>query len=200
MPSSSSSYSPPVERLLERIGTAAAQSDVEAICAGVKDALCEQIVRGGLELPAELIAPAPDKYARRLLHKCPQDSYAIVIMVWGTDQSTPIHDHAGKWCVECVYSGKIKVTSYDKLEETDTTARFRAEDEIFAERGNAGALIPPRDYHVIANAQQDPSVTIHVYGGEMEGCHAFSPQEGDVYEKKWCGLSYTQCGSSSDAH
>lgn len=188
-PSSSAS----LDRLLERIGAASGQDDVEAVCRGVKDALCEEVVRGGLELPAELIAPAPDKYARRLLHKCPQDRYAIVIMVWGIDQGTPIHDHAGKWCVECVYSGKIKVTSYEMLEDGETTARFRPEDVQLAERGSAGALIPPRDYHVIENANNAPSVTIHVYGGEMEGCHAFFPQGEDVYEKKWCELCYTAC-------
>lgn len=188
------SFPAPIARLLERIGEASTQEDVEAICRGVKDALCDEVIRGGLELPAELVAPAPDKYARRLLAKCPQDKYAIVIMVWGVDQGTPIHDHAGKWCVECVYSGQIKVTSYDKLAEDETTARFRAEEVTFARKGEAGALIPPRDYHVIENAQKGESaVTIHVYGGEMEGCHAFFPKEGDVYDKKWCELCYTAC-------
>ncbi|MCB9919277.1 MAG: cysteine dioxygenase family protein [Planctomycetes bacterium] len=184
-------FAPPIRRLLDRVATAARLNDIEATCAGVKAALCEEIVDGGLELPRELVRPSSDRYARRLLAKCPDNLFAIVIMVWGTGQGTPIHDHAGKWCVECVYDGLIKVTSYDRLEETETTARFRAEDVVFAEKGNAGALIPPRDYHVIENAREAPSVTIHVYGGEMDGCHAFFPLEADCYEKKWCDLCYT---------
>lgn len=192
-------FAPPIRRLLDRVAVAARLDDVEATCRGVKDALCEEIVHGGLELPAELVRPAPDRYARRLLAKCPDNLYAIVIMVWGVNQGTPIHDHAGKWCVECVYEGRIKVTSYDRLEDGTTTARFRREDVVYAEKGSAGALIPPHDYHVIENALDDEaSVTIHVYGGEMNGCHAFLPIESespdsDLYTKKWCELSYTPC-------
>ena len=36
--------------------------------------------------------------------------------------------------------------------------------------GEAGRLIPPTDHHVIANALRDrPSVTLHIYGGELGG-------------------------------
>ena len=39
--------------------------------------------------------------------------YSVVVMVWDRNQGTPLHDHAGVWCVECVYRGRIRVTSFD---------------------------------------------------------------------------------------
>ena len=43
--------------------------------------------------------------------------------------------------------------------------------------GEAGALIPPFDYHVIENPFSEPAATVHVYGGEMECCEVFLPEE-----------------------
>ena len=56
--------------------------------------------------------------------------------------------------------------------------QFERETEIVAGPGEAGALIPPFEYHVIANVDPTPSVTIHVYGGEMDHCHIFNPDSG----------------------
>ena len=181
------------DRLITRLDEAAARADHDAICDGVKQALCEEVVHGGWRLPEEFVSPAPDCYARRLLHRDPGGLYTIVVMVWDPGQGTPIHDHSGMWCVECVYQGNIKVTSYDLVGSVDEQrVRFVREDAIAAGFGEAGALIPPREYHVIENPNGDTAVTIHIYGGEMEGCHTFEPCEGeqDVYERKWRDLCY----------
>jgi hypothetical protein len=45
-----------------------------------------------------------------------------------------------------------------------------------ATRGAAGCLIRPFEYHTLGNARADgASVTLHVYGGEMDHCHSFEP-------------------------
>jgi hypothetical protein len=45
-------------------------------------------------------------------------------------------------------------------------------------------LIPPHDYHVLANALPDrPSITLHVYGGEMDHCNVFEPRADGWYEQ-----------------
>jgi predicted metal-dependent enzyme (double-stranded beta helix superfamily) len=113
-------------------------------------------------------------------------------MVWGQGQGTALHDHAGIWCVECVYQGRITVTSYSVRGGNPETGvvQFEREKEIVAGPGEAGALIPPFEYHVIANADQAPSVTIHVYGGEMDHCHVFTPVEGG-HRREYRELSYT---------
>ena len=56
--------------------------------------------------------------------------------------------------------------------------------------GSAGCLIPPFEYHVLANALDQPSITLHVYGGEMTTCHVFEPVGGGRYVRRDRALSY----------
>jgi hypothetical protein len=57
--------------------------------------------------------------------------------------------------------------------------------------GASGCLIPPWEYHVLRNRFDDrPSVTLHVYGGEMDQCCAFVPRENGWYERIERALSY----------
>ena len=86
----------------------------------------------------------------------------------------------------------IGKAAYDLIGAADDEiVSFRKEQEVAAGRGEAGSLIPPFDYHIIANPHEEAAVTIHVYGGEMEGCDVFQPVEGDRYQRIRKPLSYT---------
>jgi len=178
--------------LIRQLDEAVATRDDESRCLNVKKVLIDSVSDGRMTLPAAFLQPVPDRYARRLLHRDPQGRYTVIAMVWGEGQSTPLHDHAGIWCVECVYQGRITVTSYSVRGGDPETGvvKFEPEREIVAGRGEAGALIPPFEYHTIANADPTPSVTIHVYGGEMDHCHIFSPVSGG-HRRQYRELSYT---------
>lgn len=180
-----------VNELIAKLDSAVEIAETKGCCHSVKDAL-EEIVRSGEDfIEGTFLKPAPDKYARRLLHLDPKGRYSVLVMVWGPGQGTPIHDHAHMWCVECVYRGQIKVVSYDlKGSEDDPLVQFEQQETIFAGPGEAGALIPPYEYHTIENAASDPAITIHVYGGEMTWCHAFVPTEGG-HQKIYRELVYT---------
>ncbi len=182
-----------VEELVRRLDQAVATDDTDQLCRNVKTVLADVVSSGEQFVDPAYLAPAADKYARRLLHRDPSGRYSVVVMVWGTDQGTPLHDHAGVWCVECVYRGRIRVTSFDL--ESDAAAeplRFTPESVVFAGVGEAGHLIPPFEYHMIENADRTPSVTLHVYGGELTWCNAFHPLEGGGYRRERRELSYSQ--------
>jgi len=135
----------------------------------------------------------PTRYARRLLHRDPETRYTMLAMVWGSGQATPLHDHAGIWCVEGVYQGRIRVTSYNVSggDPERDTVQFHQESVVHAGVGEAGALIPPFEYHVLENALETPAVTLHVYGGELDHCHIFEPVDGG-WLRKYRELSYTE--------
>ncbi|MBX7133850.1 MAG: cysteine dioxygenase family protein [Fimbriimonadaceae bacterium] len=182
-----------VNELIRRLDEAVGM-DAEPCCHRVKDVLHDLCTSGIEFIDEPFLQPVPDRYARRLFHKDPQGRYSVLIMVWGKGQGTPLHDHAHMWCVECVYRGEIKVVSYSlKGSDEDALVQFDYEQEILAGRGDAGALIPPFEYHTIENAGETPAVTIHVYGGEMEWCHAFIPVEGG-YKREERKLCYTPMG------
>ena len=64
--------------------------------------------------------------------------------------------------------------------------------------GNAGALIPPFEYHTIANTSPTTkAVTVHVYAGEMTSCTVFMPVSAETgsddgwHERQERELSYS---------
>lgn len=184
------SQSQSIHDLIRRLDAATAFDSTDAICEAVKTSLVETIGQRGLDLPVAFTQTSPDVYARRLLHAC--DNYSVVVMVWASGQRTPIHDHDGKWCVESVYKGTIRVTSYDLVGNPgEEIVSFAKQKEITAGRGEAGALIPPVDYHAMENPQDEVAVTIHVYGGELYGCYTYTPVDGNRYRRERKPLTYT---------
>lgn len=181
-----------VGELIRRLDQATATDDIAQLCRNVKRVLADVVSSGEQFIDDALLEPAPDRYARRLLHKDPSGRYSVVVMVWDRGQGTPLHDHAGVWCVECVYRGRIRVTSFDLETPADAEVlRFTPESVVFAGVGEAGHLIPPFEYHMIENPDAAPAVTIHVYGDELTWCHAFHPLEGGGYRREHRTLTYT---------
>jgi predicted metal-dependent enzyme (double-stranded beta helix superfamily) len=162
--------------LVSRLDQAVRAGSVEAITREVKQVLEELLGGGAVRLPDAFRAPRPDSYARRLLHRDPAGRYTAIVMTWGVGQGTPVHDHGGLWCVEGVVDGEIAVTQYDVTRHDGDRYRIEARDTLRAGIGDAGRLIPPTDHHVIANARPDaPSLTPHVYGGDLFHCQVLVP-------------------------
>lgn len=133
-----------------------------------------------LTLPERLVQPRAEAYARRLLHRDPQGRYSAIVMTWGPGQGTAVHDHGGLWCVEGVVDGEIAVTQYLVEQERDGYYRVTPIGSLLAGTGSAGCLIPPTDHHVLANARPTrASVTLHVYGGDLDDCKVFLPATPD---------------------
>jgi len=168
--------------LVARLDLAVAAGTVEAITREVKAVLEDVLGHGGVDLPERFRAPRPDTYARRLLHRDPEGRYTAIVMTWGPGQGTAVHDHGGLWCVEGVIDGEIAVTQFDVTADGDRRYRVRARDTLQAGIGDAGRLIPPTDHHVITNARPDtPSLTLHVYGGDLSECLVFLPEADGRY-------------------
>lgn len=181
------------QELVSRLDAAVRLEQVEEITSGVKDALVDLIGRRAFVLPESVCRPAEGCYARRLVHRSDDLGYTVVAMVWGENQGTALHDHDGSWCVEGVVDGEISVTQYDLLEQAGQRWRFRRCDTISGLVGSAGTLIPPYDYHTIANSRTDggASVTLHVYGTELKECGVFLGGEDGWYDYQTRSLTYT---------
>ena len=178
--------------LLARIDAAVQLGDSAAITQRIKQELQAAIRSRTLTLPDRFRRVRPEGYARRLLHRNDDLGYTAVVMTWGPGQGTPLHDHAGIWCVEGVVSGQMDVTQFDLVEESNDAYRFEAKGCVHASVGSAGCLIPPFEYHILANALETPSITLHVYGGEMTTCHVFEPAGNDRYVRRERPLSYQE--------
>jgi predicted metal-dependent enzyme (double-stranded beta helix superfamily) len=164
--------------LIENLRAAAGLHDPAAIVDRIKEDLENFIPAEGLSLPERFRRTRPDSYCRRLLHRDPDLAFTALVMTWGPGQRTALHDHAGIWCVEGVVEGELEVTRYELREESrDGLCLFAEKGSVRARAGSAGALIPPFEHHVLANASADRiALTLHVYGGEMDHCCVFMPE------------------------
>jgi len=180
-----------IQELIRRVDTAVTLGDLERVTGCIKQDL-EQLCRTEpIVLPERFRRPIPDCYARRLLHRAPDLAYTMVVMTWGPGQRTPLHDHAGMWCVECVLEGRLDVTQYELTDQRDGRYRFDQKATVQAGIGQAGCLIPPYEYHVLGNGLSDSAtITLHVYGGEMDHCNLFTALPGGWWEKSARELQY----------
>jgi predicted metal-dependent enzyme (double-stranded beta helix superfamily) len=159
--------------------SAVAHGDCEhTIGERLQSVLTELVHDPAIQLPELLFNNTTDQYLRRLLHHDPVLDYTIMAMSWGPGQATPIHDHNGMWCVEAVWRGEIEVVQYELLVDQGDRVQMRRHQTIAAEIGSAGSLIPPHEYHTIANpSATDTAVTLHIYQGALDQCCLFHPTE-----------------------
>ncbi|MFZ5637173.1 MAG: cysteine dioxygenase [Pseudomonadota bacterium] len=129
---------------------------------------------GSVELPPCVLQPVDGHYARRELYTSQQYGYDVIAMTWGPGQGTPIHDHAGLWCVEGVWHGQLEITQYDLSERKGDRYRFTDVGALIAGTGSAGSLIPPHEYHTILNpSDTETAVSLHIYKRSMTSCGIF---------------------------
>ena len=98
------------------------------------------------------------------LHADPLERFSVVSFVWGPGQRTPVHDHT-VWGLVGVLRGAERCDEFD-LQHGQPVANGRSH---VMTAGQIEAVSPRLgDWHRVSNARSDgPSVSIHVYGGNI---------------------------------
>ena len=181
---------PGQDKLIAAVDAAVSTGDEHVVTAALRDAMCRMIRDQDVRLPDCVHDPIQDHYARRELYRSPTHGYSVVAMTWAPGQGTPVHDHAGLWCVEGVWRGELEIVQYELLERDGDRCRFRAAGGMHAGPGSAGSLIPPHEFHTIRNTSPDAiAISLHIYKAPMDCCTTFLPVGDEWYEraaKKLC--------------
>ncbi len=111
--------------------------------------------------------PDPEHYRQHLLHVSPCRGLSVVALVWLPGQRTPIHDHVS-WCVVGVYEGRERETRYRAIEEGDKRW-LEPTGSVDAAPGHVEVIVPSvEDIHVVTAVGDEPTISIHVYGADIE--------------------------------
>ena len=181
---------PGSRRMVDQLTAAVCHDCPAEITDALRTTLCELIRDPEVKLPPCCYVRADDHYARRELYRSEAHGFSVIAMTWGPGQGTPIHDHAGMWCVEGVWHGSLEITPYELIEKQDERYRFESRGTMNVGPGSAGSLIPPHEYHTIRNPSRDSTaVTVHVYRGSMTQCSVFRPIEDRWYSRDQRQLS-----------
>ncbi|MCL6619963.1 MAG: cysteine dioxygenase family protein [Thermomonas hydrothermalis] len=176
---------PGCARFYALLDAAVALGTPEAVTDALRQALITLIHDPSIRLPDAIRQPVAGHYARRELYRSPRYGYSVVAMTWGPGQSTPLHDHDGRWCVEGVWEGELEVSRYELIDSDGERARFYLAETLRAAPGSAGSLIPPHEYHILRNPHDDAvAVSVHVYQAPLTQCARFHHDRDDWYVRE----------------
>jgi predicted metal-dependent enzyme (double-stranded beta helix superfamily) len=111
-------------------------------------------------------------YAQYLIYRPADHAFSVVSFVWNPGQGSPIHDHC-TWGVIGQYHGEEEETRFRIIDNRLERIGF-----LLARPGAVSHVYPPsRDIHQIHNRSATPTISIHVYGGDIgsQRRHTYDP-------------------------
>ena len=116
-------------------------------------------------LPDAFARPDRERYQQYLLHCDSRERFSVVSFVWGPGQGTPIHDHR-VWGLVGVLRGAERVEHFRRRHD-GALEQVGPVENLY--EGEVEAISPRKgDIHRVANGLADaPSISIHVYGGNI---------------------------------
>jgi len=126
--------------------------------------LLEELIKEDDWLPEELSKSHPEYYQQYLLYADPLDRFSVVSFVWGPGHKTPIHNHTVWGMV-----GQLRGAEKETVFHLQPDGSYQAGEESIFLPGQVATVSPnTHDIHVVANHLSDePSISIHVYGGNI---------------------------------
>ena len=180
-------------------------AQMDGLLSGTQDEAT--ILATGKTLLAELIAhddwlaedytqPNPERYQQYLLYADPEDRFSVVSFVWGPGQATPIHDHTA-WGLIGMLRGAELCQPFAKNTQGHWVA---SAEQIRIEAGHIEAVSPTiGDVHRVWNALADqPSISIHVYGGNIGKVSRHVFQEDGTVKEFISGYSNAKADAPSE--
>lgn len=125
---------------------------------------------------------SPEAYNRHLLHRDPQNRFIVLSLVWMPGQMTPIHDHSC-WGVMGIVAGSLEEVGYERLDDGSRPGYAELEQGRGSDvgRGSVAYLLPPHEeIHRIGNTGDGQSISLHVYGRDLDEVNVFDQTTGKV--------------------
>jgi predicted metal-dependent enzyme (double-stranded beta helix superfamily) len=118
-------------------------------------------------------------YSQYLLYRPDDHAFSVVSFVWNPGQGSPVHDHC-TWGVIGQYEGEEEESRFRILDN-----RLERIGVVLARPGDVSHVYPPsRDIHQITNRSSKPTISIHIYGGDIgsQRRHTFDPNTAATQE------------------
>lgn len=123
-----------------------------------------------------------DCYTRHLLHRDANNRFVVLALVWQPGQATPIHDHSC-WGVMGILQNSLEEICFDRLDDGKRPDFAELEQSRGTDvgRGSVAYLLPPfEEIHRIGNTSNAPTISLHVYGRDLDEVNVFDQVTGKV--------------------
>ena len=145
------------------------------IVTGVESHLRRLVENPEWLLPKYRCAIPSKPYAQYLLYRPPDHAFSVVSFVWNAGQGSPVHDHC-TWGVTGQLDGEEEERRFHL-----TAGGIELIAVHRATPGDVSHVYPPeRDIHQIRNRTGTPTISIHIYGGDIgsQKRHVYDPVTG----------------------
>ncbi|KAJ2154804.1 hypothetical protein J3F82_000873 [Coemansia sp. RSA 637] len=116
------------------------------------------------------------RYTRNLVDDG-NGKYNLLMLVWGADQESPIHDHANSHCMMRLLEGRLDEALY-KWPSKDEAPRLVCTRPL---REESVAYMHDRiGLHRISNPEAHRAVSLHLYSPPYDMCKTFDARTGHV--------------------
>jgi 3-mercaptopropionate dioxygenase len=125
------------------------------------------LLAGGYRLPPEVTRASSARHLTYPLYIAPDDSWSMASVVWDVGQRTNVHSHE-TWGVVGIYAGAELEIRYLKPTASTAIGPLTPAGETRWEPGQVTVCCTTDDdVHAVAAVGSEPTVGIHVYGGNI---------------------------------
>lgn len=110
------------------------------------------------------------------VYRSDKNKFVVQIFTWWPSSETPVHDHDNTWGLMGIYQNSLRVAEY-----AFENSNLKEVQHYFATAGQVCYLIPPdEEIHHVSNVTETMSVSIHVYGKDIEEYNIYDLENGEV--------------------
>jgi predicted metal-dependent enzyme (double-stranded beta helix superfamily) len=156
-----------LQAFLDEVGLVVRDTDDEHEITKRVAARLSALLASGYRLPPELTRPSHQRHLTYPLHIAPDDSWSVASVVWNVGQRTPVHGHQ-TWGVVGIYAGAEREFRYLEPAASEPSGPLTPAGEHVWERGQVTVCCTTDDdVHAVAAVGDEPTIGIHVYGGNI---------------------------------
>ena len=123
--------------------------------------------------------PREECYTRNLVRR--SAAYELLVLCWGADQASPIHNHMDQCCWMAVLDGRIEEVLFDLPEQLPAPLVRRSARRF--ECGQAAYIDDGIAVHLVRPVDGAPGVSLHLYARPYGTCLVYDPDTGAVGER-----------------
>lgn len=108
-----------------------------------------------------------EAYTRNCIFR--NENFELLLLCWGKNQTTPIHDHGGEQCWVYQIKGDIEEIRYDENNEGD----LEATNKKTLTPGKITYMDDSLGFHALENNNDDKALTLHIYMNPIDECEVY---------------------------
>ena len=120
-----------------------------------------------------------DCYTRNLVRR--SAAYELLVLCWGADQESPIHNHMGQCCWMAVLEGSIEEVQFSR--PASPGPLVERQSRTFT-RGDAAYIDDGIAIHLVRPAGGAAGVSLHLYARPYGTCKVYDRATGAVSERE----------------